>query len=221
MSDATDNESDNDNEDTSILQSEMSIGDDNLTFHSDISFAEPVSEMSIDERSVENIPENNQIPEIPEQTEDSINEIIEPKIPQELPTHILPSNEDIILSYKLKRQSFPREKIETLAGEIAEELISIWKSARIPTLATSRVKIDITNIIKRDTGNKLSKKAMKKSSIQGFHKDPNDCCIISSCRHFIKAKEKTDINLDFCDCKEENKIPPSRLSFFQSNMFDR
>ena len=187
-----------------------------------MSIDEPRSQMSIDEPLEVSIElgethvENDSIEDIiPAQPQPE-----KPKVPHPLPTHILPSNDDVVFCYKFKRQS-SSAKTDTIVGQITEEILTIWKSTGIPTLNYSRVKQEIKKIIKKGTGNKMSKKAMKISSVQGFLNGPNDCFIISHCRHFIKAKNKSQISLDLCDCQEENKIPLSRLSFFQSNLFDR
>ena len=181
----------------------------------EISFDEPKSEMSVDEpKSEMSIGEPfSNVVDPPVQSE-------EPKVPCPLPDHILPSHEDVLLCYKYKRQS-SNSTMDALAGEIAEEIQTIWNVAGIPTLDHKRLKVDITKIIKKGTGNKLSKKTIKASISRGFHNSPKNCFIASICRHFIKAKNKNDVIIDLCDCPEENKIPLSRFTFFQSNLFDR
>ena len=179
---------------------------------------EPQSQMSIDEPlnlsiEVGNTHEDDPVVNVPAQPEVR-------KKPHPLPTHILPSNDDVLLCYKFKRES-SNAQTNSIADEIAKEILTIWKATGIPSLDHSRVKKEIKKIITKGTGNKMSKKAMKISSVQGFLNGPNDCFIISHCRHFIKAKDKSQVSLDLCDCQEENKIPLARLPFFQSNLFDR
>ena len=83
------------------------------------------------------------------------------------------------------------------------------------------VKKDIIKKVIERGKKKVSKKTQNRAHGQGFRNSPEDCCIISSCRHFLKAKVKSDINLDFCDCRPGIKIPASRIPFFQSQLFDR
>ena len=88
-------------------------------------------------------------------------------------------------------------------------------------MALLYVKKDIVKkLIEKGTKKPKSNKS-KKKDCKGFLNGPDDCCIISKCRHFLRATEKSDINLDLCNCKPEDKIPLSRISFFQSQLFDR
>ena len=99
-------------------------------------------------------------------------------------------------------------------------MIAIWRSANISTLDLQDVYIKLKKIIERGS-KKVSQKTMKRSLSQGYLNKPEDCCVIARCRHFLKAKSKTEIDPNDCDCKDGDKIPDSRMEFFKSNLFDR
>ena len=81
---------------------------------------------------------------------------------------------------------------DVLANEISNEIINVWNSAGIPTLELSYVtKNIIKRLIERNT-KYISKKTQKKSVTLG-HSQPKDCCIISRCRCFVRAKREEDI----------------------------
>ena len=134
-----------------------------------------------------------------------------------LPNNLLPTNEDVIEYYSLKKGS--GKTIESISNELAKELIGIWKGTAIPTLEEKNVKNRIKNLIMRNRGNKKSRKSMKRASCQGFLNTPKDVCIISKCRCFIRAKTKNEITNENCNCKIEDKIPSEKMTFFKNNLF--
>ena len=133
-----------------------------------------------------------------------------------LPNNLLPTNEDVIEYYSLKKG--PGKTIDIISSELASELIGIWKGTAIPTLEKNHVKKQIKILIMRNR-TKKSRKFMKKSICKGFLNTPKDVCIISKCRCFIKAKTKNEITTENCNCKIEDKIPSEKMTFFKNNLF--
>ena len=142
-----------------------------------------------------------------------------PLVMQQLPTNILPSNGDILAYYNSKKR--PGVSMDVLSKSIAEEVIATWKKASIPTMDLLNVKNDVIKKVIQRGMKKKSKISQTRNNIHGYLNSPADCCIISKCRHFLKAKNKEDIDPNFCNCLPKNRIPASRIPFFKNQLFDR
>ena len=110
---------------------------------------------------------------------------------QSLPKTILPSNSDVVEYYLFKKETTNASN-SMLIKDISEELIDIYKSIHIPSLELKNVKVIIQRLVDRSS-KKTSKKSIKNSNVQGFLNGPDDCCIITKCRCFLKTKSKDEI----------------------------